>query len=137
MLIPDSCLFSKAVCLWKKTAIQKVVQFFRIMNYLFIGGNSDIATDVIDRLSDAGHHIHALVRNEEDASRLQSQGFSTTIGDATKEDPVHVQHEMPQRQAAEARRTHWPSRTKLTKHRHAPNRICMCFEKPSKNHVYV
>ena len=51
--------------------------------------------------------------------------------------PVHVQHEMPQRQAAEARRTHWPSRTNLTKHRHAPNWICMCFAKPSKNHVYV
>ena len=58
------------------------------MNYLIIGGNSDIATDVIDRLSDAGHHIHALVRNEEDAARLQSQGLSTTVGDATKEDDI-------------------------------------------------
>ena len=47
----------------------------------------------------------------------------------------HVQHEMPQRQAAGARRTHWPRRTKLTKRRHAPNRICMCFAKPSQtNH---
>ena len=88
MLVPESRLFSKAVCLWKKTAIQKVVQLFRIMKYLIIGGNSDIATDVIDRLSDAGHHIHALVRNEEDAARLQSQGLSTTVGDATKEDDI-------------------------------------------------
>ena len=46
----------------------------------------------------------------------------------------HVQHEMPQRQAAGARRTHWPRRTKLTKRRHAPNRICMCFCEAEPNH---
>tara|TARA_B100000614_G_scaffold240923_1_gene241674 strand:- start:83 stop:802 length:720 start_codon:yes stop_codon:yes gene_type:complete len=55
------------------------------MNYVIIGGNSDIAADVIQRLSDAGHLIHALVRSEDDAARLQSQGHSTTVGDATKE----------------------------------------------------
>ena len=68
-----------------KTAIQKVMQYFRDMNYLIIGGNSDIATDVIARLTESGHAIHALVRSEEQAQELQSQGHTTTVGDATKE----------------------------------------------------
>ena len=55
------------------------------MNYLIIGGNSDIATDVIARLTENGHAIHALVRSEEQAQELQSQGHTTTVGDATKE----------------------------------------------------
>ena len=55
------------------------------MNYLIIGGNSDIATDVIARLNEDGHTIHALVRSEEQAQELQSQGHTTTVGDATKE----------------------------------------------------
>jgi len=54
------------------------------MNYLIIGGNSDIATDVIGRLSENGHAIHARIRREEQAEQLQSQGHSTAVGDATK-----------------------------------------------------
>ena len=68
-----------------KTAIQKVMQYFPSMNYLIIGGNSDIATDVIARLTENGHAIHALVRSEDQAQELQSQGHTTTVGDATKE----------------------------------------------------
>ena len=41
------------------------------MNYLIIGGNSDIAKDVIQRLTENGHAIHALVRNEEQAEQLK------------------------------------------------------------------
>ena len=37
------------------------------MNYLIIGGNSDIAKDVIHRLTENGHAIHALVRGQEQA----------------------------------------------------------------------
>ena len=85
MIIAFRLWFSKAVSLWMKTAIQKEKHLLDIMNYLIIGGNSDIATEVIERLTTNGHHIHALVRNEEDASRLQSQGYTTTVGDATKE----------------------------------------------------
>ena len=85
MIITFRLWFSKAVSLWMKTAIQKEKQLFLAMNYLIIGGNSDIATEVIERLTTNGYHIHALVRNEEDASRLQSKGYTTTVGDATKE----------------------------------------------------
>ena len=55
------------------------------MNYLIIGGNSDIAKDVIQRLTENGHAIHALVRGQEQAEQLKSLGHTTTIGDATKE----------------------------------------------------
>ena len=58
------------------------------MNYLIIGGYSDIAADVIARLTESGHAIHALVRSEEQAQELQSQGHSTTVGDATKEGDI-------------------------------------------------
>ena len=61
------------------------MQYFGDMNYLIIGGNSDIATDVMARLTENGHTIHALVRSEEQAQELQSQGHTTTVGDATKE----------------------------------------------------
>ena len=55
------------------------------MNYLIIGGNSDIAKDVIQRLTENGHAIHALVRSEEQAEQLKALGHTATIGDATKE----------------------------------------------------
>ena len=58
------------------------------MNHVVIGGNSDIASEVIERLTNAGHQIHALVRDQEHADRLQQQGHSATIGDATKEDDI-------------------------------------------------
>ena len=55
------------------------------MNYLIIGGNSDIAKDVIQRLTENEHAIHALVRGQEQAEQLKALGHTTTIGDATKE----------------------------------------------------
>ena len=60
------------------------------MNYLIIGGNSDIATDVIGRLTENGHAIHALVRSEEQAEHLKSQGHTTTVGDATREADINL-----------------------------------------------
>ena len=103
---------------------------------LLLGLGSD--GEVRDRNFDK----RTFARGFKSAPRLKPKASQTwgsqSTGDKEKEDPVHVRHEKPQRQAAGARRTHWPRRTKLTKRRHAPNRICMCFAKPSQtNHVYV
>ena len=48
------------------------------MNYLIIGGNSDIAKDVITRLLDDGHHVHCLIRNIEQKDALTSRGITVT-----------------------------------------------------------
>ena len=58
------------------------------MNYLIIGGNSDIAQDVITRLLDNGQHEHCLIRNVEQKDALSSRGITVTVGDATSEDDM-------------------------------------------------
>lgn len=73
---------------WQKTAIQKANPFLMGMNYLIIGGNSDIAQDVITRLLGDGHHVHCLIRNTEHEEALTSRGITVTIGDATSEDDM-------------------------------------------------
>jgi len=74
--------------LWMKTAIQKATRYHKGMNYLIIGGNSDIAKDVITRLLDDGHHVHCLIRNIEQTEALTSRGITVTVGDATSEDDM-------------------------------------------------
>ncbi|RJU95566.1 MAG: hypothetical protein DWC00_04980, partial [Candidatus Poseidoniales archaeon] len=58
------------------------------MNYLIIGGNSDIAKDVTTRLLDNGHHVHCLIRNTEHEEALTSRGITVSIGDATSEEDM-------------------------------------------------
>ena len=58
------------------------------MNYLIIGGNSDIAQDVTTRLLDNGHHVHCLIRNTDHEEALTSRGITVTIGDATSEEDM-------------------------------------------------
>jgi NAD(P)-dependent dehydrogenase (short-subunit alcohol dehydrogenase family) len=73
---------------WMKTAIQKETDFLATMNYLIIGGNSDIAQDVTTRLLDDGHHVHCLIRNTEQQDALTTRGITVTVGDATSEEDM-------------------------------------------------
>lgn len=53
------------------------------MNILLTGGTGYIGSAVLDRLSEGGHEVTALVRSEDAAARVAAKGATALLGDVT------------------------------------------------------
>src|SRR6476661_1196757 len=54
------------------------------MRVFLTGGTGYVGSAVLDALVKSGHHVDALVRNSEGASRVQARGATPILGDVMK-----------------------------------------------------
>ena len=57
-------------------------------SYLIVGGSSDIALELITQLTDLGHYVSVLARDESRVNGLKQSGVNVVIGDGLVEDDI-------------------------------------------------
>ena len=57
-------------------------------SYLIIGGSSDIALELITQLTESGHYVTVLARDESRVNGLKESGVNVVIGDGLVEDDI-------------------------------------------------
>ena len=57
-------------------------------SYLIVGGSSDIALELITQLTDLGHYVTVLARDESRVNGLKQSGVNVVIGDGLVEDDI-------------------------------------------------